>query len=142
MKNILKLSLIASLFLIFNCSDEYLDLQPETDWNIENFYKNETEVNIALSGMYSMLASNNLLGDNLIMMDSGTDESYAARAWIEDSPVNLYSHNGSTRDIELAYRSLYNLINLTNLFMEKLDPSTFENTVYESYVGEAKFLLL
>ena len=49
MKNILKLSLIASLFLIFNCSDEYLDLQPETDWNVENFYENETEVKIALS---------------------------------------------------------------------------------------------
>lgn len=140
MKNILKLSIIASLFLIFNCSDEYLDLQPETDWNVENFYKNETEVKIALSGMYSMLASNNLFGDNLLMMDYGTDEGYASRAWIEDSPVNLYSHNGSTRDIELTYRSLYTLINLANLFLDKLNPTTFDDSVYQSYIGEAKFL--
>ena len=126
--------------MIFNCSDEYLDLQPETDWNVENFYENETEVKIALSGMYSMLASNNLFGDNLLMMDYGTDEGYASRAWIEDSPVNLYSHNGSTRDIELAYRSLYSLINLTNLFIDKLNPITFDDSVYQSYIGEAKFL--
>lgn len=133
------LAVIGFVSILASCSDT-LELEPKTTWTPETFYKNETDLTLAISGIYSSLSSGQTLGQNLWLMDSGTDEGYAIKGWVESNPTNLYSHNPSTREVEDAWRVLYGGINNANNLIDKLDPKLFEEDVYNSYIGEALFM--
>ena len=125
--------------VLTSCSDA-LELDPKANWTPDTFYQNETDVNLAISGIYSHISSGQTMGQNLWLMDSGTDEGYAIKGWVESNPTNLYNHNSSTREVEDAWRVLYGGVNNVNNFLNKLDPSIFEEEVYNSYKGEVLFM--
>ena len=131
--------LLAVIGITTSCSDA-LELQPETTWPADNFYKNETEVNIALAGIYSSLSSGQVFGENLVLMDAGTDESYAFKGWVEDIPTNVYTHDETSREIHDAWRVLYIGINNANNFIKHIDPANFAEEDYNRFLGEARFL--
>ena len=134
------LVLVFLLVVSFSCSDS-LDLKPPATWTPDNFYKNESEVNFALAGIYGQLRGYNALGENLLMMDYGTDEGYATKGFTESYPVNIYNHNSTTAEVIDSWQMLYAAINNANNFIRNIKPETFEDVDdYNRYIGEAKFL--
>jgi hypothetical protein len=130
----------ATIALLFSCSDT-LEVSPETTWAVEDFYSDESEVNIALAGIYSSLRSNQTFGERILIMESGTDESYAFKAWRDYSPTSVYRHDEATLEITNAWRTFYTGINNINQFLKNIKSSSFEDTQsYNKYVGEARFL--
>ena len=133
------LAVIGFVSVLASCSDT-LELEPKGTWTPDSFYKNETDVSLAISGIYSSISSGQTFGQNLWLMDSGTDEGYALKGWVEQIPTNLYNHNPSSREVEDLWRVLYSGINNANNFLAKLDPELFEEEDYLSYKGEVLFL--
>lgn len=133
------LAVIGFISVLASCSDS-LELEPKGTLTPDSFYKNKTDVNLAISGIYSSISSGQTLGKNLWLMDSGTDEGYAIKGWVEANPTNLYNHNSSTREVEDAWRVLYGGINNSNNLINRLDPNLFEEEVFNSYKGEALFI--
>jgi len=133
------LLIIGLLAIITSCTD-VLELEPETTWAAEKFYKTESEINIALAGIYSSLSSGQTLGDRMLMMDYGTDEGYALKGWVEDTPTNLYTHNETTKEITDSWKTFYQGINNVNNFITYIDPNNFEEEEYNRFIGEARFL--
>ncbi|MCG9972541.1 RagB/SusD family nutrient uptake outer membrane protein [Christiangramia crocea] len=119
---------------------EYLDLEPETDWDVKNFYSNESEVNIALAGIYSQFSSNRVYGEEFMMMDYGTDEGYNGRAFASEPQVNIYNHSPSTYVIQDVWENFYSAINLSNSLIANLDPSKFDGDEANIFIAEARFL--
>ena len=135
-----RIIIIHVTFLLFGCSD-YLEIEPDSEVNIETLsLENKKDIELALAGLYSHLSSDDLFGKNFILMDYGTDEGYASRNWTEDCPINLFTHNANTLEIENTWRTLYSLINHCNLFISKLDRLSLNETEYNHYLAEIKFL--
>ena len=134
------LLIIGLLAITSSCSDA-LELDPKTTWPVENFYKNETEINAALAGIHSSLSSYNTFGGILQQMSSGTDEDYKLKSWNENVPTSIMAHNPSSSEIQLLYQSLYGGINNCNNFIKYINVDNFEEEEdFNRYLGEAKFL--
>ncbi|WP_282080409.1 RagB/SusD family nutrient uptake outer membrane protein [Aquimarina algiphila] len=129
------------LLLLFASCDDYLDVEPESTLAIDNFYSNTVEAEIALSGIYSVFASNEVYGSAMsIIMDSGTDEGYYNRRFNENWTVGLYRHTTADDFVNDLWSSLYTAINLCNLFEEQLQRDSFEEGEYNRLLSEALFL--
>lgn len=122
-------------------SCDHLDVTPESNWGVDEFYSNETEAEIALSGIYSLLATDNVYGQSLsIIMESGTDEGYYNRRYNENWTVGLYRHTAADNYVKNLWTNLYSSINMANMFNEKLKKSAFEEEEYNRLLAEARFL--
>ena len=142
MKNITKIfvSLFASMALFTSCSD-FLDEEPRSTWGIDEFYSSPDEAEIALAGMYSYLASDQIYGQAMsVIMESGTDEGYYNRRYNENWTVGLYRHTSADNYIKQLWTALYQVVNLSNMFIERLDKDGFEPEEYDAYIAEARFL--
>ena len=132
--------LFCTVISISGCED-YLDVQPESTLGINDFYSTTTEAEIALSGIYSVIASHDVYGVTMsIIMESGTDEGYYNRRFNENWTVGLYRHTASDEDIRNLWTKLYTAINLCNLFTEQLKKDSFTETEYNALMAEARFL--
>ncbi len=131
---------ILGCFTIISCED-FLEVTPESTLGVDSFYRNTSEAEIALSGIYSILADDDVYGEVLgIIMDTGTDEAYYNRRFNEAWTVGLYRHTTADRFIERLWTGLYEAINLCNLFIEQLDESSFESEEFNRLLAEARFL--
>ena len=142
MKNNFKiyLTLIALFAFNFSCSD-YLDVEPKSTGGINTFYSNPLEADIAIAGIYSVLADDKIYGQNLnIIMETGTDEGFYNRRFNENWVTSLYRHTSLTSEIFDAWSQLYQAINLSNLFIENIKVDGFTTEEYNRYVAEARFL--
>ncbi|PCH73448.1 MAG: RagB/SusD family nutrient uptake outer membrane protein [Flavobacteriaceae bacterium] len=127
-------------FLSISCSD-FLNEEPQSTWGVDDFYSTQTEADIALAGIYSTFASDAVYGQGLsIIMESGTDEGYYNRRYNENWTVGLYRHTSSDRYVANLWAKLYSGINLSNMFIEKLQKDAFEQEDYDRLIGEARFL--
>lgn len=133
------------LLLIFGsvmvgCED-YLDQQPNSTFAIDEFYSTPKEAEIALAGMYGILATDAVYGRDLsIIMDSGTDESYYNRRYNENWTVGLYRETAADNYVKEFWSALYEVINLSNLFEENLKKDGFTEQEYNRFLGESRFL--
>ncbi len=136
-KGLLALGMVA---VTVGCSD-VLELEPEATWNVENFYKNESDINSALAGIHSLIASGNVFGNAVLQMNIGTDESYKLKSWNANYPSGIYDHNPASGEIRDLYRNLYGAINNINNFVKHIKPDSFDDeATYKNYLGEALFL--
>lgn len=136
-----QLGLLVVTLLITSC-DSYLDVEPQSVWESESFYSTPEEAEIALAGVYGVLGSDLSYGRDLsIILEAGTDEMYYNRRANENWAVALYRNTPSDNEGFNLWTNQYEAINLTNLFLESIDRSSFANDAdYNALVGEARFL--
>ena len=141
MKNIyIKLSIIfLTVFNFLGCSD-YLDTESKSFWKDEDFYSTEEEANLALNGIYSQLAHDDIYGWKFnVLMEGGTDESYTndpSNTWSSSK----YSHTASNDEIKNVWLKFYTCIQLANQFEKNLKPSLFNSEEFNSLLARARFM--
>jgi hypothetical protein len=142
MKKLFKLHLgLLTIALVFASCEDFLTEEPQSTLGVDEFYSSDIEADIALAGIYNYLASDAVYGQNMtVSMASGTDEGYYNRRYNENWAVGLYRHTSADNDIKTLWSSLYTTINLSNLFLDKLDENAFEDNKYNEYIAEARFL--
>ncbi|QZT36759.1 RagB/SusD family nutrient uptake outer membrane protein [Halosquirtibacter xylanolyticus] len=126
---------------IFQSCSDFLNKDPYSTIKLDNFYQNDNQANLALAGIYSVLGSDYTYGYYLsCRFTSGTDAMVFSRNY-NSWNVPLFTVNNSTKEVEDTYRTLYEGINLANVFIEKISTST---TISESskarFLSEARFL--
>ena len=137
----MKIKIIAFALLLttlFGCTD-ILNISPESDWKLEEYYTNKAEVEMALAGIYSKLANNNLYGQTLsVLMEAGTDESYSndgAFSW-NDSRYEISPSDDAIRN---SWAQFYSCIQLVNLLEKNMKPEMFTAQEYNEYLAKARF---
>ncbi len=133
------LSLSILIAGLTSCHDE-LDQEPFSSISPETFYKTEAEAQLALTAVYSDIASDELYG-NLLSMNftNGTDEAVYNRTNVNWA-VALYMNNSSTYDIEIAWMGLYKGINSANYFLARVKDADIAEGVKAELLAEARFL--
>lgn len=126
-----------ALVTFSGCYD--LDRYPYDQVSEGTFWKNETQVNQGMMGVYSALRKNNAFGlkfaiDNISDMGIGYDNQGFG-------PVLLGTYTGRTALVKDTWKSLYDGVMRSNLAIRKISEATEITPEAKSkYIAEAKFL--
>lgn len=138
-KNILHLLTLA--IVLASCSD-FLDSRAYDFVSPEEYYQTENDLDMALSGVYSALASEHVYGNRYSCMISNVDDlSFYARPSTQ-TVARVYGndHNTSDTDIYYAWTDIYGGIESANILLERLESANVDDDVKTRVRGEAKFL--
>ncbi|MBB3697087.1 RagB/SusD family nutrient uptake outer membrane protein [Flammeovirga yaeyamensis] len=103
--------------LLSSC--QFLDLQPKDELARDNFYKNDREVRLALSGAYSNIREM-YDQDFSTWMNTGTDEMLYKRQNF-GRELSRMSYNDSDVDLARMWKTGYAGINIVNDFIDNLN---------------------
>ena len=132
--------LFITLLGFSNCSD-FLETEPKSFWTDENFYSTKQEVDLAINGIYSQLAKDEVYGWNFnVRIEAGTDESYTndtGATWAESK----YEHTAASNPIKETWLQFYKAIQLANQVEKNISPAIYDNEQeYKSVLAKAYFM--
>ncbi len=143
-KNIAAIGIVTLSLVQTSCSDDFLNTTDPTRVGSELFYKDQKQFEQALNGVYGQLQG--ITNSAYIFQEFNTDNTTldfnpldrgGAAGWeaFEFSTVN--SGNGEIANMwNLYYAALYNV----NFALEKLEPSTIDETAKAEIGGQLKFI--
>lgn len=135
MKRIFLFILIAGT-LLTSCTD-MLDLNPSDFLSPNNYYKDSTQIDKALVGVYA--ANINLTQTYYLpYFFNVSDEMY----YSSTSGISYTNYNGNSADnnSKIIWGNLYTAIEISNMFIEKVSNVTIDSVKKNEYLGQAKFL--
>ena len=120
---------------------DMLDTKPYDFVAPETFYKNETDCNMALAGIYWTMAAEHVYGNRYSCMLSNVDDlSYYYRQ-NQTGAVFANAHNTGNTDLWYTWTSLYSGINNANVLLDHIDNADISDGKTKRRIkGEAKFL--
>jgi len=105
----------------------------------ENYYTNEEEVNIGLTGIYGALGNEYIYGSSLVYHLSMSDEGVWQRNNALTGP-EVYVFDPSDEAVRNLWKYLYEGIERANVFLERIDAADMDETKKNIAKGQAKFL--
>ena len=141
MKRLLYSIVTLTLFVLNGCSKSYLDVLPEDKITSANFWQSESDVKLALNGIYSVLRNRGVYGSGPTM-DACTPDAYQWAYW---NGMEEQIGNGSNTPADAGLTSerwttCYQIINRANYFLANIDKVTLSDESKATYVGEVHFL--
>lgn len=141
MKTIYKSLIIVFSIIAFTACNDFLGESPSTSVKTDDAYKDEVAVRTALIGCYSNFAHNNYRGQlyelqqciSLATAMTTTTSTVAASA-LGEIPAN------SPHILPSLYQQIYKSLDHVNVFIEKIEKSSFDQNFIDKNAGEAKFL--
>ena len=140
MKRLLLYSLV-TLILFNGCSKNYLDVLPEDKITSANFWQSESDVKLALNGIYSVLRNRGVYGSGPTM-DACTPDAYQWAYWngMEEQIGNGSNTPASAGLTSERWTACYQIINRANYFLANIDKVTLSDESKATYLGEVHFL--
>ena len=137
---------IISGFLLFACAmvvsscNKFLDTTPKYFTIESNYFETQAELDSALTGVYQVLSSTNLYGQNIWgYLSAATDESFYARNAQTTGP-EVYNYNSSDSHIAGLWTEAYTGIDRANLLLDNINKPVMDSTARSVVRGEALFL--
>lgn len=136
----LSVIILAAMMSLSSCS--FLDKEP-TDTTSGNYFKNESEAESCLRGIYAILTQTSFYGNDYYYLVGGDDLEAYGGAGRSPSSRGLICNNATTSDpaVSAFWYTLYSGINRANVFLEEIDnvPDMSEENK-KVYKAEARFL--
>ncbi len=134
-------SLLLVVMLSTSCSD-FLSPTPQSTITVGNFYKSQDQINQAVSGVYSGMASwptNIFLYSSEFRSKNYIAQSHnAQRDWWDIATFTVKPEDQILSD---TWRNLYAMINRANVVLQSIDNVPFTNPALETqYRAETRFL--
>lgn len=139
MKTRIIYTLLLSVVVLASCKN-FIDLTSQTLLPSEKFYKTETDISLAVIGVYSLLRTNynvyfymnEMPSDNV---ETHTESEAGLGVW------DKLTWNPQTTAFENIWINYYNTISQCNTVLSTIDGVTFTNaTVKAQYISEMKFI--
>ena len=140
MKKIIRYMITAAAAVSLQaCS--FLDLAPQDSFVSKTFYKDKTQVEEALMGVYSTLASSNLYGGCILgRMGLSADIGYEDYS-SDEGTVGYNSVVPQDTKVTNYWKQLYNGIGMANKLLENIDAAEgLDEELLLQYKSEARFL--
>ncbi len=141
--------LILTLFiplLFISCGDNFTDLGPLTQRNVNNFYKNQTDFQLAIRGALDGLQSRETFGVNFVLFmemraDNGANGGGATGLAASLEQLDTFTELPDGDEIAATYDKVYNVIAATNNIIARIDGADFDSeAVRDQIKGEAYFI--
>ena len=142
-KHLILYGLITLLLFTFNgCNKSYLNVFPEDKITSVTFWQNESDVKLALNGIYSGLRNPFVYGLAGAELDASTPNAYQWAYWVGyEQQVGNGSVTTSTPGIVSGrWTGCYGIIYRANYFLKNINKVKLSDEAKKMYVGEAHFL--
>jgi starch-binding outer membrane protein, SusD/RagB family len=130
---------------LFSCSNDFLDVTPDSKLTTGNAYNTAEDLNNALTGAYRTFYDEYYQWDNVLLGDVRSDNAYAGGGG--DAPIVAYDElNISTGNNRMFanWSQLYRGIARCNTILGKIggvnDPALEVNDLRKKIIGQASFL--
>ena len=131
-------------YLLIGCAD--LDQSSISSIDKDNFYQSESDIKVALNGVYQVLTDGSMNGpwnDELIFLNDLQSE-YARRGTANSAAITEigdFAITPTNAFVETAWLYRYKAINRANILIDKVQSNTaLAEQVRNNYVRSAKFL--
>ncbi|WP_333886197.1 RagB/SusD family nutrient uptake outer membrane protein [Sphingobacterium siyangense] len=140
----LKTILFLGAISLSSCGKDFLNLNPETYVNGETFYKDESELEQAVTGAYNVLVDEGrvslwlfgeMRSDNTTYQNNTTDRGHENREFIDQFLVNA-----TAEPILLFWQQSYTGISRSNTVLENLERIQLSEVKNKQFSGEVRFL--
>lgn len=132
------LLLVSVLTLGFTSCKKFLEKDP-TFIVKENYYNNETDVNIGLAGVYDVLGKEEIYGGNYQLVLTVADDGFYSRSSYTAGPA-VYNFDAADASVASVWKYLYEGIERANVFLSRIDGVNMSQASKDAAKGEVKFL--
>jgi starch-binding outer membrane protein, SusD/RagB family len=140
------LLVLPALILLVSCGDDFTILAPQSERNVENFYRTDSDFLVAINGAYAGLASNDAYGRNFMlfheMRSDNTNNAGGATGLAESlERITEFRELATASEIENTWAGSYRIIARTNTILSRIGNATLDNpSLGERIRGEALFI--
>ncbi|WP_375437440.1 RagB/SusD family nutrient uptake outer membrane protein [uncultured Hymenobacter sp.] len=139
---------LLTLGLTAGCSEDYLDLDPRNASTVENFYKTETDAQLATNAVYSQLNQSGMFNYSLwaigdVMSDNSFLGGGGAADGIEFQQLDNFTMTSTNPLTTTHWQRAYLGIGQANQVLQRVPGITFTTAnapIQNQYLGEAAFL--
>ncbi len=144
MKNIIIILAVAFCFVGSSCNKEFLYKTDPTRLGPDNFYKNQTEIDQAVNGVYGQLRGvindqwifNELPSDNTTVDFNPDDRGQANRI----EAFEFFTVNSGSVNLDAMYKGYYNALYNINNTLSKIKATAIADSVKAQFAGQLKFI--
>lgn len=128
------------LLLTTTSCEQYLQVEPTDFGTPDTYFKSPSDLEQALTGVYSALNNRGTFGRNLVFdLAFGSDEAFYKRSTAKIDPI-VYNADGSNPTITATWTSLYAGINSANVLLASINRPVMDEAIRDRIRGEALFL--
>ncbi len=135
MKKILFILLISGVF--YSCSEDFLDISPKGDIYPENFYASESDLEMAVTGLYSILNELYYYGFSISYTTAGRDKTSKFNNFLE---VDVFDTEGDNYEMASFWAYAYQGINACNTIINKYKKANASEEAKRKTAGQAHFI--
>lgn len=128
---------------LVSCKKSFLDLTPVSNANVQAFYKNESDMRVALNAAYGSLQTGGqyqnanwqvgeVRSDNTMNWEGGGN--------FPDAEVDQFKESSANSIINSMWLDTYHGILLCNIVISRIEPVEMNQDLKNQFTGEAKFL--
>lgn len=146
MKKIIKTNIILALLIVFSGCEDFLEQPIQGRQVLSNYFSNEEESMMALSGCYAALSPEDWWENDFFYLvgDICSDDAFKGNSIEGDQrdfgDLARFFITPSNEWIEIKWRYSYLQIYRTNLVIENVPEAPIDDDLKEQIVAEAKFL--
>ncbi|PVH26617.1 RagB/SusD family nutrient uptake outer membrane protein [Sphingobacterium corticibacter] len=133
------------LLSLGSCKQDFLNQEDPNAVTVENYFRTENDVRLAVNGIYQALRSGNNLGEGSALFseersdNTGRDDNQSNAG--EPFQFNDFSILPSNSYLKSHWANMYDGISRSNTLLSRIDQVTFETEAMKGrYMAEAKFL--
>ena len=127
------------VILLFTSScEDFLDLNPISEQNVNDFYQDANDIETAVNGAYQSLhlIYNNYYFFGEVRSDNTTIQTFV----INNADIDEFSISTSNTNVSQIWASCYTGISRINAALDRIGGIEMEDELRSRYVGELKFL--
>jgi starch-binding outer membrane protein, SusD/RagB family len=128
---------------LFSCKKEFLDLSPVSNANVQAFYRNANDMQVALNAAYASLITGGeytnanwqvgeVRSDNTLNWEGGGN--------LPDAEVDLFKESSANSIINSMWLDTYHGILLSNIVIGRIENVEMSAELKKQFVAESKFL--
>jgi hypothetical protein len=128
--------------LVSGCSG-FLDLAPIDATNVQNFYRNASDMQAAVTAAYGMLTSAGEYGYayyNVSEVRSDNTMNWEGGGNLPDAELDQFKMASTNEIIRLMWVDTYRGILASNTVLDHIDGAQMDDALRKRFVGEARFL--
>lgn len=133
------------VFMLLGCSEDFTDLAPVSQRNVENFFQTATDMEVAVNGIYNALQLEGTYNQSYWVMqemrsdntDQGNDVTGLAR---EMTVIEEFQEISTSNIVEAAWVDSYVGIGRANVALNRIEAVAMDQALKDRLTGEALFL--
>ncbi len=137
--------ILLSSFILISCGDDFTLLAPLSQRNVDNFYKTDSDFEVAINGLYDALQSDGTYNNNYILLfemraDNSENGGGASGLANDLERIDKFEEIPTNKQSERAWSSSYKGIARANQILDKIDGVEISKKTSERIIGEALFI--